>query len=193
MTHYCLCSSLLVNIRSSQRHRTNWKRESSSLPIWTKFMRQFLGQTELAQCTHLSKNTCSRVLGHPWWEDTGVEQCKGDQLHAMFWSASHKLPTPMLECGVDQERQICLQFSKGSQHVRGEVGGLARRPFPGCSGSCRHNTHRYHHGAPLLMELVQNHRSQRSLSQESHVKGGSTKLRPESKDISGTECSSVVS
>ena len=43
-----------------------------------------------------------------------------------------------------------------------------------------------------LMELVQNLRNQMSLSQQSHVKGGSTKLRPESKDISGTECSSVV-
>ena len=48
------------------------------------------------------------------------------------------------------------------------------------------------HGAPLLMELVQNFRNQMSLSPEFHDKGGSTKLRPESKDISGTECSSVV-
>ena len=42
------------------------------------------------------------------------------------------------------------------------------------------------------MELVQYFGNQRSLSQESHVKGGSTKLRPELKDILGTECSSVV-
>ena len=148
------------------------------MPIWTIFLRQFLGQTELAQCTHLSKNilqSCARastVGRHRSGNSAGR-----DQQHAMFWSASHKLPTPMLECGVDQERdRFASRFSKGSQHVRGKVGGLASR----------HNTHRYHHGAPLLMELVQNHRSQRSLSQESHVKGGSTKLRPESKDISGT-------
>ena len=49
-----------------------------------------------------------------------------------------------------------------------------------------------HHGAPLLMELLQNLRNQMSLSPEFHDKGGSTKLRPESKDISGTKCSSVL-
>ena len=84
------------------------------------------------------------------------------------------------------------QTSQGGQHVLGEVGGLARpfswvqRQFPPEHSLVPWDLN-LHHGTPLLMELVQNLRNQMSLSPEFHDKGGSTKLRPESKDISGTK------
>ena len=70
--------------------------DRSYLPIWTIFMWQFLGQTELAQCTYLFRNICSRVLGSA--STVARHRCgtvqEWEQQHAMFLSASHKLPTP---------------------------------------------------------------------------------------------------
>ena len=228
----------------------------------------------VAVCASLQEHLqlCARIRIHGGktqvWNSAGVSTAA--------LSASHKLPTPMLEGVVGQERQICLQLSRGSLYwahhwVTRQLSRVIWRRWqsmPGCTTTERelfvpHFAHKpgarsrhqkcsefapcpwrmrgaqrvtsvcgcvlgklgrlpahdpgvgqtplswvqrqfppehspvtwdlnLCHGAPLLMELVQNLRNHMSLSQESHVKGGSTKQRPESKDISGIECSSVV-
>ena len=115
MTHQCLCSSPLANTLPLRRHRMIWKRENSSLHIWTTFRWQFLGLTELAQCTHLFKNICNRVPGSTStgktqvWNSAGVRPAACNVLERMaqvadpearVWRGSGETDLPPAQQGI---------------------------------------------------------------------------------------------